>query len=98
MSKNSLTNFFRIDKSKIILTIIFIIFLALGFFGFPPFGKPLHASSDVHPILIAPLYLMQGIMPFLSPLIPLLVILIYYYLIACMLVFIYQQFKEKKKR
>ena len=87
------------NKKKIIITLLLFIFLVLGFFGLPPFGKidwSTHVgNSKISPLLIAPLYFFKNAR-FNSPAIPLLVLLIYYYLLACILVYIYQKLKGSK--
>ena len=101
--------FFRLSKGKIIITLLLILSIPLGYIGIPPFGWN-QFIGDVYmpapnPITMVPSYIISnmnientvtssyqiyGFLIVLS--------LIYYYLISCLLVFIYQKFKEGKKK
>lgn len=94
---NNRNGFLTPNKAKIIVTIVLFGFLILGFFGFFPFGNETYGrGQDINPLLIVPVYLLNGV-EFNSLFIPTLLILLYYYLISCVLIFIYKQIKRKNK-
>jgi len=99
------TDFFKLTEGKIALIVTLLIFLVLGIFGVRPFGREYFSGdmgyTDVNFFLNVPIYLFSNLNVWqdASDIFPLFVVLlIYYYLISCTLIFIYNQLRGQKSK